>query len=93
MNGEVERAGWFYRVIEDHVRAYVTIAVEIAALKQAVRDLDMPDYLENPYVTAFRAIFDFTAQHQHELGIADPYRFHLRSKEREGARTGGLRSF
>lgn len=75
-----EVSGWFYRAIEDHVEAFVAVAVDITALKQAVdevgvRPRDRPGYLENPYVMAFRAIQDFTIQHQHELGITEPIDF------------------
>ena len=37
--------------------------------------LTSPTIFDNPYVTAFRAIFDFTAQGQHELGITEPIDF------------------
>lgn len=70
-----ERAGWFYRVIEDHAQAFATVVVEIEALRRVVRELGLPDLLENPYVTAYRAIVDFTSQYQHELGITDPIDF------------------
>lgn len=70
-----ERAGWFYRAIEEHAQAFVAVVVEIDALRRVVRELGLPESLENPYVTAFRAIADFTAQYQHELGITEPIDF------------------
>lgn len=84
-----ERAGGFYRVIEDHARAFVAIAVDEQALIQVVQELGFPDYLENPYITAFRAIFDFTAQLQHELGITEPIDFIFDERsEKEQVRRG-----
>ena len=77
----MEIAGWFYRAIEDHLRAYVAIAVEVEPLRRVVTELGFrdsmedPGYLDNPYILAFRALFDFTAQYQHELGIAGPIDF------------------
>ena len=34
-------------------------------------------------MTALRAIFDFTAQGQHDLGIMEPHRFYLQYKRGE----------
>jgi hypothetical protein len=77
---QMEKAGWFYRAIEDHAQAFIAVAVEIEPLKRVVEELqfrpaDNPTYLENPYVLAFRSIIDFTAQYQHELGITEPIDF------------------
>ena len=70
-----ERAGWFYRVIEDHALNFVAIAVKIGPLRDVVRKLGLPEYLENPYILGFRALIDFTIQFQHELGITEPIDF------------------
>jgi hypothetical protein len=88
-------AGWFYRAIEDHLNHYVAVAVDIEALKRAVTDtgfreaMTNPSYLENPYILAFRAILDLTAQYQHELGITDPVDFIFDDRgEEQKVRTG-----
>ena len=70
-----ERAGWFYRVIEDHAQAFLAVVVEIEPLRRIIRELGLPDLLENPYVLAYRAMIDLTAQHQHNLGITEPIDF------------------
>ena len=55
-------AGWFYRAVEDHVRAFVAIAVEIEPLHRVVRELDLPSELKNPYIVGMRALLDYVAQ-------------------------------
>lgn len=70
-----ERAGWFYRPIEDHALAFVACAVEIGPLRQIVRELDLPTKMNNPYIFGLKAIVDATAQYQHELGIHEKVDF------------------
>lgn len=67
-----ERAGFFYRVIEEHCKAFVALAVDIEALNRVVDELRLPDRLRNPYIVGFRALIDFIAQYQVELGIDEP---------------------
>lgn len=92
-------AGWFYRAIEDHVRAFVALAVEIEPLKRAVTELGFrramndPGYLDNPYILGFRAIFDATAQYQHELGIDGPIDFIFDDRKEEDRVVAGFDVF
>src|SRR6185437_369377 len=37
----MEIAGWFYRAIEEHVQAYIAVAVDIPALRRAVREVGL----------------------------------------------------
>lgn len=85
----LERAGWFYRVIEDHARVFVAIAVEIEPLERIVCSLNLPSKYKNPYFLAFRAIVDFTAQYQHEMGLTEPIDFYFDDRsEKESVRKG-----
>jgi hypothetical protein len=81
MLGDLERCGWFYRVIENHVTAAVSCTVKISDLKKAVREFPWPSWiynirvLTNPYYFAFKAITDMLAQHQNQLRITEPVDF------------------
>lgn len=70
-----ERAGWFYRVIEDHVQAFVVVALEIEPLRRVRRELGLPEVFENPYAVIYRMIIDAVAQFQDKLGISEPVDF------------------
>jgi len=71
----LERAGYFYRLIEEHVAALVTVAVDIEALRLVVCELGLPEEYANPYAVIYRVILDYTAQSQHEIGFCDPVDF------------------
>jgi hypothetical protein len=74
-----ELAGYFYRAIEERAKAFLAVAVELEPLKRLVDEFFViqkgGEWIANPYSLAFRAIFDFTAQYQHELGITEPIDF------------------
>ena len=76
-----ERCSWFYRVIEKHVMAGVSCVIDVAGLRKAVREFAWPPWiynveiLENPYYSAFKAITDMLAQHQHKIGLTEPVDF------------------
>lgn len=74
-----EVAGYFYRAIEDHAKAFLAVAVELEPLKKVVDELfDVQkggEWIANPYWLAFRVIVDFTAQYQHTLDITEPIDF------------------
>ena len=78
---DMERCGWFYRVIEEHVTAAVSCTISIGGLEKAVREFPWPfklenrEALENPYYFGFKAITDMLAQHQYQLRIAEPVNF------------------
>lgn len=92
-------AGWFYRAIEDHLKCFVAIAVHVDSLKRAVTDTGFrdamvdPSYLDNPYILAFRAILDLTAQYQHELGITEPVDFIFDERREEQKVRAGFEVF
>lgn len=69
-------AGYFYRVIEEHAKGFLAVAVEIEPLHRLVDELFVVEkggeWIANPYWLAFRAMIDFTVQYQHELGITEP---------------------
>ena len=76
-DGRSEVAGWFYRAIEKHARAFIVVAIEIEPLRNVVKELGFKDalgdakVLEDPYMNAFSAIIDAVSQYQHELGFGD----------------------
>jgi hypothetical protein len=71
----LEKAGYFYRIVEDNAEAVVTVAVEIEGLSRAVRELGLPAQFENPYAVIYRIILDFTAQFQQKIGLNEPIDF------------------
>ena len=77
----IERASWFYRVIERHIRAAISCTIPIDELVRAVRTVDWPPNftnlhrLENPYYFSFHAIINMAAQHQQKMGLNEPIDF------------------
>lgn len=72
----LERAGWFYRVVERYADAFVAVAVEIEPLKAVVREMGLPRRrFADPYIFAHRVIMDATLQYQRDLGISEPVDF------------------
>lgn len=71
----LERAGYFYRIIEDHAEAIVAVAVEMEGLSRAVKELGLPDQFANPYAMIYRIVLDFTAQFQTKIGLNEPIDF------------------
>lgn len=78
---DLEKSGWFYRVIEDHVLAAVSSVIRISELRNALKgipwgpDLLNVDKLENPYFFSFRAITDVLMQSQERMGLNEPIDF------------------
>lgn len=62
----LERAGWFYRVIEDHVRLAISISIPVAAFRAQVKTADWfkgpgRRMIENPYYMAFHHLIHLMA--------------------------------
>ena len=73
----LERAQWFYRVIEEHVQSGISCVIRIDDLIKVNRTFEWPsiiqstEKLENPYYFAFNAIIDKLAQYQERMGIVE----------------------
>lgn len=70
-----ERAEWFYRVIEGYVSGQIAVAIPIKPLKRIVRELGLPEGVENPYHAGFKSIINLVAQDQIKMGLSDPVNF------------------
>jgi hypothetical protein len=76
----MQRAGWFYRVIEQHVSAAVSCVIHVPDLVKAVREMDWPkglkvSHLENPYYMGFHAMVAGVAHEQTGWGMNQPVDF------------------
>lgn len=77
----LERAGWFYRVIENHAVAAVSCVLSTSDLHRAVASTKWPSHLErwdmynNPYYLGFKAIMYELAHEARTLGITEPIDF------------------
>jgi hypothetical protein len=77
----VEIIASFYRIIERHAPAAVACVVPSAALRSAVDKSGLRsmfrdgELLDNPYLWAFKAIVNFTAQFQEQMGLKEPIDF------------------
>lgn len=72
----MERASWFYRVIEDHAQAWVACAIDIKALRRATNELGMSRrIIDNQYIWAIKGIIDSTLLFSHEIGLNEPVDF------------------
>lgn len=72
---QMERVRAFYRVIEEHVSAQVSVAVNCEELTNWVPTMDVQPALVNPYLLAHKAIINLTAQMQREAGLDDKVDF------------------
>lgn len=77
----LKRAEWFYRIIERHVTAAVSCAIDVGGLVRAVDSFHWPpnivgiEQLKNPYLFGFKAIIDKLAQYQRLMKIEEPIDF------------------
>jgi hypothetical protein len=80
---QMERVRHLYHVIEDHVLAQVSVAVNCAELTQLVPTMHVPQFLSNPYHLAHKALVNLTAQIQRDAGLHDKvdFIFDRRSEE------------
>ena len=69
------KAGFFYRIIENHLNKMIAVAVDIRALRQVVCELGLPEPLENPYALIYRCILEATTQFQKQIGLNEPVDF------------------
>lgn len=76
----LERAGWFYRVIEDHVGAAISCVIPVQTLIKCVREAKWPPgmetyFLENPYYFAYYAMVTGVSHEQLGWGLNEPVDF------------------
>ena len=64
---EIEKQGFFYRIIEQHVAATLAVAVPIPALEKVAKEFGGVLIDFNPYLFAFKAMVNLVAQNQHDL--------------------------
>jgi hypothetical protein len=68
----MERAEWFFRVIERHVKGQIAVSIEEQMLARVVDELKLPDVHKNPYNLAFAAIQDGLLHTQRRMNFWDP---------------------
>lgn len=75
-----ERAGWFYRVIEDHALCAISCSIDIRGMLRAIDAYPWPanfevDSFKNPYIFGFKAILHIIVQHRAQLKIDESVEF------------------
>lgn len=78
--GRLERAGWFYRVIEEYVTGAISVVIPVQDLVSEVRKAPWPkglqiDHFENPFYYAFHSMVNGVAHEQLNWGITQPIDF------------------
>ncbi len=74
----LEKASWFYRIIERHVTAAISCAVRIDDLHNVWDSIvwphtaKEPEQLRNPYWTAYISIVGGLVRHQVGMGLEEP---------------------
>jgi hypothetical protein len=70
-----ERLPWFYGVVEDHVHAAISLAIDMSALNRVFHEFDWPKeadklaMVRNPYIVAMSTILWGLPRNQREIGI------------------------
>lgn len=77
----LERASWFYRLIERHVSAAVSCVIPVQPMLRAFESIEWPNYispldgLKNPYFFGIKGLTSFLIRNQKALGIDEPIDF------------------
>lgn len=71
----IERAGWFYRVIEKYVSHLVCVAVPIEPLRKVAKEMHLPKLYERPFNLAFSALISQLGASQGEMNLNEPVDF------------------
>lgn len=75
-----ERTKFFFKVIDRHLKNFVAVSVDVAAIDRAIDASRIPrevigEGLQNPYMWALRVLPDGLAQHQRAMGLHHPVDF------------------
>src|SRR4030095_12684282 len=76
-----ERIPWFYRVIEKHAIAAISVVVDMPAVNRVFKETDWPreaedlEIAKNPYSIAFSSTLWALLRSQRQLGIDSPIDF------------------
>lgn len=76
----IERASWFYRVIEEHVSLAISCVIPVQMFQRCMRAAPWPagidlSLVDNPYYVAFHAMVNGLAHEQTAWGIKKPVDF------------------
>jgi len=80
-----ERVVHHYRLIEKYVDSAICVVVPRRPITKAARDLGMPNFAQNPYYLAWRAIITLCLKWKNDAGVSEPIDFIFDQQQGEAA--------